>query len=135
MLSIAAKRKYGIDDRGTIAHYQGQLNGQEIWHVIKYPYKTKDDVTRYIGVTPPGIEPIRPGENASYRSIQLITGKPPANLTIDLGIQDITIQFPKGSKGTGTIRYKRDRKQKTTSRINIKGTKIIRSRPELRMVG
>jgi len=134
-LSTEAKRKYGIDDRGTIAHYQGQLNGQEIWHVIKWPYKTKDDVTRYIGVTPPGIEPIRPGENASYRSIQLITGKPPANLTMDLGIQDITIQFPKGSKGTGTIRYKRDRKQKTTSRINIKGTKIIRSRPELRRVG
>jgi len=132
MLSAEAKKKYGIDDRGTIAHYQGQLNGQEIWYVYKWPYKTKDDVTRYIGVTPPGIEPVTSGDRASYRSIQLITGTPPSNLTVDLGIEDITIQYPKGHKGVGTIRYTRDVKRKTTSRINIKGVKTVRTRPELR---
>lgn len=126
-LSLEAKKKLGIDDRGTIAWYQGRFGDNEIWYVVKYPYKTKADVTRYIGVTPPGISGVEHGDNAAYRSIQLLIGTPPRKLSIDLGIQDIMIESPGKMGKAGSIQYKADPKQKSKSKISVKGAKTLRT--------
>ena len=109
------EKKEKLIKKGAIAWYQGKVGSLEQYYVVKYPYKSIKDVTRYLGQKPPGFKDIQKGKGAALRSIQVLTGLPPKRLEIDLGIQDITI-----FNGT-TIMYEQDKEQETTSDITIGG--------------
>lgn len=111
------KTAEGFDPRGTIAWYSGMVGHDSVWYVAKYPYETEDDLTAYIGVLPPGVTPVEGGEGAALRSLQLITGKPPEQLRIDLGVQDITLRGK-------SISFTQDREQKTRGDITVRKGRI-----------
>lgn len=102
-------------ERGSIAWRQGALNGQPVWYLVRYPFETERDVTRYIGSLPPGVRDVVHGKGSALRSIQTVTGKAPDKLVIDLGVQDITI-----FRGE-TILYTQDEEQETRGDITIGG--------------
>jgi len=119
--------------KGAIAWRQGAVGRppQDVWYVIQDPYARMADVTIYIGVLPDGVKDVKPGKGSALRSIQTITGKPPAKLDIDLGIQDITITNPIGVGKQGAIVYSQDSNEQTWGDITIrKGVKTINKKKE-----
>lgn len=76
---------------GLVAWYQGKVAAKEVWYFAKWPYATLNDVVRYITKYPmPYVKGVIKGKGASYRSIQLLMGKPPVRMTVKMGI-DIAI--------------------------------------------
>lgn len=126
-----------VSVKSAIAWRQGAVGRppQDVWYVISSPYRSASDVTRYIGVLPTGVTDVMPGKGSALRSIQTITGIPPARLEVDLGIQDITITDPDGVGEPGAIQYNLDKKERTTGDITIKGNiKTIRKKTFVRRV-
>lgn len=89
---------------------------QPVWYVVKSPYITYEVL---VGKLPIGVKKVKGGAKSALRSIQTITGKPPRELMIDLGIMDVHITSPKGVGEPGAIRYKRDIKQRTRGHITV----------------
>ena len=107
-----------IDTRGTVAWRQGEINGKAIWYVVNYPYASNKDVFRYIGELPEGVKNVKDGKGSALKSIQLITGRAPEQLTIDLGIQDVIIVSARGK--APSISFRADPEQKTKNKLSIK---------------
>ena len=90
--------------------------------VIKSPYSRKSDIAFF--KTPPDGAEIVSGVGAAYRSIKLMTGKPPAReLLIPLGIMTVKVKQPEYKAGkSGAISYKMNRaakKGKATGSVRI----------------
>ncbi len=76
---------------GLVAWRQGQLRGKDIWHVLKYPYETKEDFVTLVGISPPGAK-IATGPASAYIIAARLFGKAPSRtVKLDMGIQDISI--------------------------------------------
>jgi hypothetical protein len=118
-----------LSSKGAIAIPHGKIRQgtelQQIWYVIKYPYKSEKDAFRLIGKLPKGVLPVKAYDPSTYHNVQLITGIPPKKLTLDLGLQDITITSQKGQNLQ--VSYKKDPKQRTKSQINLKKVTTVRS--------
>ncbi len=73
---------------------------------MKEPYASKADTAFFKGEPPPNARLVKGGLKSAFRSIQLITGKSPKSLAIDLGIFDVLISRPKKKPGAkGAVVY------------------------------
>jgi len=106
-----AKEAIAAEERGAIAWRQGF-----VWWVINFPYMGKEDVE--VRKTPPPGAKIVTGPKSAFRTIQTLTGVPPKELQLDMGIMDINI---KEGKSMG---YKRDPRQETKGQITLKGVHL-----------
>lgn len=105
--------------RGLVAWRQGELDGQDVWHVIKYPYKRKDDYLTLVGIKPPGATVVR-GPESAYKTANLLYGKAPnKQVSVDMGIQDVSISTK------GRVSFTPDPKQITTGDFAIGGNKNV----------
>ena len=117
-----------LRSKGAIALYQGRIKQgtdlKELWYVIKFPYKSEKDAFRLIGQLPKGVTPVMKGQGASVRSIQVLTGIPPAKLSLDLGLQDIHITSGRGKKLN--VSYKKDRRRTKRGDIDLRKVSTVR---------
>jgi hypothetical protein len=94
---------------------------RNVWYVIKYPYKSKNDVLM-LRVPPKGAIHAS-GAGSAYKTIKLLTGIPPTQLFLDAGIMDIAIrQRPTDHKLV--ISFKKDKYEETTGNISLKGIRL-----------
>ncbi len=113
----AEKRAVIKQSKGALAFRMGQLQGKDVWHVIKYPYKSQDDHLVVIGRKPQGASVMR-GVRSAYRTAQRLYGKTPSKkLTLDIGFQDVIIS-PLGAKGV-SLGFKPDIRLETKSDITV----------------
>jgi len=109
-LSSVSKVKK-VKKTGSICWRQGK-----VWWIINYPYMDKSDV-EILSYPPPGAKVVK-GPKSAYQTIQTLTGVPPRELKLDLGIMDINIT------GGSEMGYSRDIEQKTKGHIELKGVRI-----------
>lgn len=69
---------------GTIAWRQGMF-----WKVIPPPYDTKRPIN--LSHAPKGAKKFATGEKSAYKTIQVLGGVPPKNVSVDLGWADVFI--------------------------------------------
>jgi hypothetical protein len=123
------KRKIIRDSKGGIAWRQGELQGKDVWHVLKYPYKSEADYLTVLGRKPSNTTLVK-GPGSAAQTIKLRFGEAPDNtVSGDIGIMDFFIE-PLGRKKV-TISFKADPKQETTGDITIGSRKLpqISERP------
>jgi hypothetical protein len=117
-----------LRSKGAIAIPHGKIRQgtelKQIWYVIKYPYKSQKDAFRLIGQLPSGVVPVSASDPSTYRNVQLITGIPPNKLTLDLGLQDITVTSQRGKNLQ--VSYRKDPKMQRKSQIDLKKVGTVR---------
>ena len=87
---------------------------------IKSPFKSQADVK--VTRKPPAGAKVVKGLGSAYKTIQTLTGAPPAFLlTLDMGAFDVHI---KRDGKIAKIKYKRDVKTKTRSDISLAGVRL-----------
>ncbi|KKN39303.1 hypothetical protein LCGC14_0744960, partial [marine sediment metagenome] len=99
--------------KGTIVFFWRNL-----YYIIKPPYQ-QEDVFKTTE-TPRGAIKVK-GPKSAARTIQALGGQANVTFGADRGIMDAIIDRPSRRPGkAGAIRFKRDPKQRTTLRINLK---------------
>jgi hypothetical protein len=100
------------------------------WWALKAPYSTKDDVAFFM--RPPQGARVVKGPESAYRTIQTLTGKPPARLVLDMGIMDVTIQKPTRTAGKrGSITFRPDKGQRSTGNISLRTNLVSTKRGQV----
>lgn len=107
------KREVLRQAKGLVAWRQGEVDGKDVWHGIKYPYLTSGDFFTLVGRKPTGANIVK-GPGSAVETIVLLYGKPPSRtVQLDMGAMDVKVT-PKP-----TVRFKPDPKQLTKGDITI----------------
>ena len=119
------KRRLVRQSKGAISFRMGQLNEQDIWHVILKPYQSQSDYLTVIGRKPQGARIVR-GPRSAYTTAQTLYGETISKqLLMDIGIMDVALTPVQGIKAV-KISFTPDPKQITTGDITIsKGGKVF----------
>ena len=108
-----------LDELGNptsaIAWRMGKVGQNDVYYVVSAPFKSEKDVTIFVGKLPEGVKVSAGGEDSARKSIQILTGKAPAKLSIGIGAMDGYI--------TGkplNIKFRADPKQRVRTDITVR---------------
>ena len=79
---------------GTLAYKMGEPSGGPMWKIIPPPYRDEDKFT--MRQAPPGAYKFASGKGSAYKTIQVLAGKPPKDVEVDLGWAKVRITSKDG---------------------------------------